>query len=67
MKVSMKALRVNAGLSQRQAAEKLGIRRETLQNWEHYITSPTADKLLEMCRVYGCELGDIFLPDVLAK
>ena len=67
MKVSIKALRVNSGLSQVEAAEKIGVTGRTLQNWEKYKTFPMADQLLKICTVYGCELSDIFLPDMLAK
>lgn len=67
MKVSIKALRVNAGLTQSEAAEKLGITSRTLQNWENYDSYPTAVQLVDICSVYGCDLGDIFLPEKLAK
>lgn len=67
MKVSLKALRVNADMTQDAAAKALEITTRTLQNWESYETFPTAQQLLKICNVYGCELGDIFLPDVLAK
>lgn len=67
MKVSIKALRVNAGLTQSEAAKKLGITSRTLQNWENYDSYPTAVQLVDICSVYGCDLGDIFLPEKLAK
>lgn len=67
MKVSLKALRVNANLNQAIAAQKLGITKKTLQNWECGATSPTAYQLNDLCRIYGCNLSDIFLPDKLAK
>ena len=67
MKVSLKALRVNANLNQESAAKKLGITKRTLQHWECGVTSPTAFQLNDLCRIYGCTLGDIFLPDKLAK
>lgn len=66
-KLKMKALRVNAGLGQGEAAKALKVSPKTLQNWENYITFPSALQLVEMCRLYGCELNDIFLPSKLAK
>lgn len=66
-KLKMKALRVNAGLSQGDAAKALNVSPKTLQNWENYITFPSALQLVEMCRLYGCNLNDIFLPSTLAK
>lgn len=67
MKISLKALRVNAEMTQEAAAEKLNITARTLQNWESYSSFPTAQQLMKICAVYGCEIGDIFLPDALAK
>lgn len=67
MKVSIKALRVNADLSQLEAAEKLNVAPRTLQNWENNITFPTATQLVNICEVYGCTLNDISLPKTLAK
>lgn len=67
MKISLKALRVNADMTQEAAAEKLNVSKKTLQNWENNATFPTAQQLMKVCSVYGCELGDIFFPAWLAK
>lgn len=67
MKVSIKALRVNAELSQQEASEKLNVTTRTLQNWESNITFPTAAQLVTICEVYGCTLNDISFPKKLAK
>ncbi len=61
MKVSLKAARVNANLTQVQAAEKAGITREQLQ----YIEKGNDIKyttLMTLCGVYKCTPDDIFLP-----
>lgn len=65
MKVSLKAMRVNSGLTQKEAAEKIGIRRETLMSWEGGRTYPSAQKLRELCGVYRCGMEDIFFPSKL--
>lgn len=67
MKVSLKALRVNAELSQKEAAAKLGTTARTIQNWESNKTFPTAAQLVRISTIYNCTLNDIFLPDKLAK
>lgn len=67
MKVSLKALRVNAKMSQKQSAESLNVTKKTVQNWESGATSPDASKLLDICTVYHCTLNDIILPEKLAK
>lgn len=65
MKVSLRALRVNADMTQDEAANAIGVSKRTIQNWETYSTSPTATQLLQLCSAYHCNLGDIFLPDKL--
>ena len=67
MKVSIKALRVNVGLSQQEAADKIGVAPRTLQNWENGVTYPTAVQLVSICSAYGCTMADISLPIVLTK
>lgn len=67
MKVSMKALRVNRGLTQSQVAKMMSINRNTLTNWENGTTFPTAEQLVKLCRIYQCSMADIFIPDTLAK
>lgn len=67
VKISLKALRVNAEMTQESAAKAIGITVRTLQNWENYDTSPTAQQLFKICNTYNCELADIFLPSMLAK
>lgn len=59
--VSLEAARVNAKLSQRDAAEKLGINVATLSNWERGKTSPDADKFKQLCELYRCPIDLIFL------
>ena len=67
MKVSIKALRVNAELSQQEAADKIGVAPRTLQNWENGVTYPTAVQLVSICSVYNCTMADISLPIVPTK
>lgn len=67
MKVTIKALRVNADMNQKQAADALGVNVATLVKWEANRTSPTGTQLARMCKLYGCTLDDIFLPDNLTK
>ena len=66
MKIKLKALRVNAEMTQKEASEKLGVTQKTLQHWEEYRTSPTGAQLSRLADLYGCTLDDIFLPKMLA-
>ncbi len=59
--ISLEAARVNAKLSQKEAAKRLGINVGTLSNWENGKTFPDVDKFRELCDVYGCPIDLIFL------
>ena len=62
-KVSLKAARVNAGLSQKAAAEALHISNKTLGSWEAGNTYPDADQVEQLCALYGAPYDCInFLP-----
>lgn len=62
MSWSIKAARVNAGYTQKGAAEALGVSEKTVCNWEKGSAVPMADKFVEMCRLYGVSMDDIILP-----
>ena len=63
LKITLEAARVNAGLSQKAAAQKLNISNTTLGKWEKGESFPTADKIPEICGLYGIHYDHInFLP-----
>lgn len=59
VKFSLAAARVNAGLSQKEAAEQLGISNKTLCSWESYQTYPNADMVQKICDLYGIPYDQI--------
>lgn len=59
---SIKAARVNAGLTQKEAAKALGVSETTVIKWEKGASVPLADKFLEMCHLYKVSPDEIFLP-----
>ena len=52
-KITLSALRVNAGYSQKKAAELLGISNKTLCNWEKGNTFPDQPMIEKICELYG--------------
>lgn len=63
VKISIRAARVNVGLSQKDAADHLGVSNKTLGNWENGITFPPADKIPVICELYGVSYDNLnFLP-----
>lgn len=53
MKISLAAARVNARLTQQEAADRIGVTRTTISNWERGQHTPTSDRLLKISEVYG--------------
>ena len=67
MRLTLKAARVNSGFSQKEAAEKLNISRDSLRFYEKYKKSPKIDLAIEMAKLYNCDLADlIFLQKNIA-
>lgn len=67
MKVSLKAMRVNCGLTQKEAAKSLKIAEITLLNWEKYKSAPNVLQFKKICDLYKCGEADIFIPTTLSK
>lgn len=63
MAITLKALRVNAGLDQRTAAQLIGVTPETLSNWERGKSFPNVPQITLIEKVYNTTYSDInFLP-----
>lgn len=63
MKITLKAARVNAGFTQKEAAEKLGVSNNTLCSWEKGTSMPNIQQVLKLCELYKVDLDNlIFLP-----
>lgn len=64
MSITLAAARVNAGLKQKEAAEKLNITPETLSRWEKGTTFPNVEQITKIEGLYGVSYADInFLPN----
>ena len=60
MAITLKAARVNAGFRQRDVCDRLRIAQSTLCSWEKGRTYPTIPQFKELCKLYGCGMGDIY-------
>ena len=52
-KITLSAARVNAGYSQKRAAELLGISNKTLCRWENGKSFPSQPMVEKICNLYG--------------
>ncbi|ULQ49023.1 helix-turn-helix transcriptional regulator [Liquorilactobacillus nagelii] len=58
-KVTLRGLRATYGLSQKEAAEAIGVGLETWRNYERGITSPDEKKLRVIEKVFNISYNDI--------
>lgn len=64
MPITLRAARVNKGLTQESAGKLLGVSLYTISNWESGKTYPDALQILKIQDVYGIKYDDlIFLKD----
>lgn len=62
VKLTMEAARVNAGLTQQELADKMGVSRSTVINVENGYTEVKPIYLYAFCHVIGLSEDDILLP-----
>lgn len=59
MGITLKAARVNNNLTQKQAADKIGVSKDTVGNWEKGKTFPSADFIKKIEVVYNVRYDDL--------
>jgi transcriptional regulator with XRE-family HTH domain len=55
----IQALRKEAGISQEELGEKLGVSRQSVSKWESDLTTPELDKLIAMSKLFGVSIGTL--------
>lgn len=60
--ISLKAARVNAGLTQRELAEALNVTVDTVLNWENGKSEPKLSQLKRISELSGIPMDFIFVP-----
>lgn len=59
-KLTLKAARVNAGYTQEEVADRIGVARSTIRNWEKGITYPKQPHICALCELYNVDYDNIF-------
>lgn len=59
MRISLEAARVNAKLTQEEAAKALKVTKKTISSWENGKTFPKTDKIDAICTLYQIECDNI--------
>lgn len=60
-KITLAAARVNAGMTQEEAAKKMKVSKNTIVNWEKAKVIPRVDELNRLCFIYNAPPELIFL------
>ena len=64
MAITMKAARVNAGLTQNEVAKVMGVSNVTISNWEKGKKYPTLIQAYNLAKIYGVTLNDFIIPTI---
>lgn len=56
----IKSLRERAGLTQLELATALNVRQASVSRWESGDSMPSADKLPELAKIFGCRIEDLY-------
>lgn len=57
---NIKIERLAKGMTQKQVAEKLGIKTQSYQAYENGLCMPTAENLLKLSIIFSCSLDELF-------
>lgn len=63
MQLTLKAWRVNSGLTIEEVAKRMNKTVRTVYNWENGITIPDISNLKELAKIYHTDIDFIFLAD----
>lgn len=66
-RIPISAARVANDLSQKELADKMGVSRATVQNWESNVTEMRKPYIYLFCGLTGFDIEDLILPDGSAK
>lgn len=58
-RMSMKAIRIDRGITQAQLAKAVGVSKKTVSSWEQGKTRPTLDKIDAICEVLNASYDSI--------
>lgn len=62
LQITLKAARINCGITQDEVGKALNVGRATIGNWESGKTSPRADQMLALCVLYGVPVDGVIMP-----
>lgn len=61
--ITLKAARVNAGMTQAKACKLLGVSTSTMSAWENGETMPRIDMAVKMAKIYNTSIDQIIFKE----
>ena len=61
MKIKLKAMRIQRGMTQTEAGEKIGVKPQQICKWEKKPRNMSVKNLIRLCEVSECKIEDIEL------
>ena len=52
-------LRKNNNITQEQLADMLGVSRQAVSKWESGLSIPDMEKIIEMCKIFNCQIEEL--------
>ena len=65
IKISLAAVRVNANMTQEQAANAINVSKTTINSWENGKSKIPFESLVNLCKVYNFPIDYVFVPSNL--
>lgn len=57
--MSLETLRIKAGWSKTFVANRIGVTRQTVANWESGVSVPAGKNLAALCKLYGVTVEEL--------
>ena len=59
MGIKIKAMRIKRGLTQKQLADRLGVKQQNVSDWERSLRSPSVKNLKKLSEILNCQIDDL--------
>ena len=64
MKNRIKEYRTSIGMSQTELGKRLNVSGGTISSWEVNRTEPTMEQVVQMTKIFGCKIEDLFSTNI---
>lgn len=55
----IKSIRLKRGITQKELAEKIGVKQKDISRWENDVYKPKVDKLIQIAEALSCDIKDL--------